>query len=193
MMEPASFAPAYPIRTARFLLRPVDSSDVDALLAIYGDEDVARYLYEPPLSRAETEERLRRAANQTRVDPEHDALYLVGVDGRSASPFGVFTLAVTSREHLQGAIGYMINPQKQGRGFAVEGALEMLRIGFERLGLHRISASLDGRNIGSAKVAERVGMRMEAHLVENEWVKGEWVDELIYAMLASEWGDQRRV
>lgn len=191
MREPATFSPAYPIRTARFLLRPADSRDIDALYAIYGDDDVVRYLYEPPLSRAETEERLRKAANQTHIDRQHDALYLVAVESRSASPFGVFTLAVTSREHLQGAIGYMLNPEKQGNGYAVEGALQLLRTGFEQLGLHRISASLDARNTASAKVAQRVGMLFEAHLVENQWVKDEWVDELIYAMLASEWGDRQ--
>ena len=32
-------------------------------------------------------------------------------------------------------------------------------------------------------------MRREAHLVENEWVKGEWQSELVYAILAREWTD----
>jgi RimJ/RimL family protein N-acetyltransferase len=36
-------------------------------------------------------------------------------------------------------------------------------------------------------VLERLGMRREAHLRENEFIKGEWCDELVYAMLASEW------
>jgi hypothetical protein len=34
---------------------------------------------------------------------------------------------------------------------------------------------------------ERIGMRREAHLAENEFVKGEWTDELIYAILRREW------
>jgi RimJ/RimL family protein N-acetyltransferase len=33
----------------------------------------------------------------------------------------------------------------------------------------------------------KAGMRLEAHLRENEFVKGEWTDELVYAMLAKEW------
>ncbi|WP_408631034.1 hypothetical protein [Micromonospora inositola] len=33
----------------------------------------------------------------------------------------------------------------------------------------------------------RLGMRHEAHLVQNEFVKGEWVDEAVYALLAQEW------
>ena len=63
----------------------------------------------------------------------------------------------------------------------------MLRIGFEEVGFHRIVGRLDARNAASAAVLERVGMRREAHLRENEFIKGEWADELIYAMLASEW------
>jgi RimJ/RimL family protein N-acetyltransferase len=63
----------------------------------------------------------------------------------------------------------------------------MLALGFEGLGLHRIAGRLDGRNVASARVLERLGMRREAHLVENERVKGEWTDEVVYALLAREW------
>jgi RimJ/RimL family protein N-acetyltransferase len=41
-------------------------------------------------------------------------------------------------------------------------------------------------------VLERLGMRREAHLVENEWVKGEWQSELVYAILEHEWRAQTR-
>jgi RimJ/RimL family protein N-acetyltransferase len=37
------------------------------------------------------------------------------------------------------------------------------------------------------RVLKRLGMRLDGHLVENEFIKGEWQSELIYAMLASEW------
>jgi RimJ/RimL family protein N-acetyltransferase len=72
-------------------------------------------------------------------------------------------------------------------GFATEGSILLLRLGFEVLGLHRIMGSCDARNTGSARVMERLGMRREAHFRESEIFKGEWGDELIYAMLASEW------
>ena len=52
----------------------------------------------------------------------------------------------------------------------------MLAIGFDGLGLHRIVGRLDARNRASARVLERLGMRREAHRVENERVKGEGVD-----------------
>jgi RimJ/RimL family protein N-acetyltransferase len=63
----------------------------------------------------------------------------------------------------------------------------MLNIGFEIFHFHRIYARCDPRNTGSWKVMERLGMRKEAHLIHNEIFKGEWGDELIYAILENEW------
>jgi RimJ/RimL family protein N-acetyltransferase len=58
---------------------------------------------------------------------------------------------------------------------------------FEPLGLHRVYGSVEPRNVGPARVLEKRSMRQEAHLIEHEWVKGEWQSEAIYAMLAREW------
>lgn len=92
-----------------------------------------------------------------------------------------------SRSHRQGEIGYIFHPDYGGRGYATEAAEVMLRLGFDELGLHRIMGRLDARNGRSARVLERLGMRREAHLVQNEFVKGEWTDEVVYATLADEW------
>ena len=69
----------------------------------------------------------------------------------------------------------------------------MLRLAFAELGLHRVVGRLDARNTASAAVLERLGMRREAHLVDNEWVKGEWCSELDYAVLAQEWSTSRSI
>ena len=62
----------------------------------------------------------------------------------------------------------------------------LLRLAFEDLGLHRVIGRLEARNDASARVLERLGMRREAHLVENEYIKGEWQSEIIYAILDRE-------
>lgn len=63
----------------------------------------------------------------------------------------------------------------------------MLRIAFDDLGMHRTSAVLDARNHASAAVCARLGMRAEAHFIEDLWFKGAWGDTAIYAILAREW------
>ena len=64
----------------------------------------------------------------------------------------------------------------------------MLQISFGQFGLHRIIGRCDARNTASSGLLERLGMRREAHFRQNEYVKGEWCDELVYAILAEEWG-----
>jgi RimJ/RimL family protein N-acetyltransferase len=58
---------------------------------------------------------------------------------------------------------------------------------FAVAGVHRVAARLEPRNVASARVAEKLGMRHEALFVENEWVKGAWSSEAVYAILEREW------
>ena len=97
---------------------------------------------------------------------------------------------VQSAEQRTGEIGYVFHPDFHGRGFAAEATIELLRLGFEQLGMHRVIARLDARNTGSANLLKRLGLRQEAHFVRNEFLKGEWTDELVFAMLADEWNQR---
>jgi RimJ/RimL family protein N-acetyltransferase len=63
----------------------------------------------------------------------------------------------------------------------------MLRLGFDELGLHRIVGRIDARNAASARLLDRLGMRREAHFAQNKILKGEWSDEVVYAILEDEW------
>ena len=104
---------------------------------------------------------------------------------------GYVSLAVDAANR-QGEVGFIFHPDHQGRGYATEAARALLRFAFERYDLHRVYGRLEPRNEGSARVLERLGMRREAHLVENEWVKGEWQSEVVYALLAREWESSQR-
>ena len=179
--------PTYPLLTERLALRPFADDDLDALYEIQRREDVARYLYWGPRSRDEVREALAIRQGMTSLDAEGDGLVLAAVLRDSGTLVGDFTLRWLSREHRQGEIGFILHPDHQGRGYGTEAAPVLLRIGFEGLGLHRIIGRCDGRNAASARLMARLGLRREAHLRENEFVKGEWCDELVYAMLASEW------
>ena len=53
--------------------------------------------------------------------------------------------------------------------------------------MHRVVGRLEARNAASARVLERLGMRQEAHMIEHEYVKGEWQSEVVYALLDREW------
>lgn len=177
----------FPIRTERLLLRPFDEHDVDALHAMQSREDVTRFLNWGPRSPEQAAEMLARIARLTGIDDERDALRLAAVLNETGAVIGDLSLWRVSREHSQGEIGFIIHPDHQRQGYATEGCAELLRIGFEVYGFHRIVGRADALNAASARTMERLGMRREAHFRESELIKGAWSDELVYAMLATEW------
>jgi aminoglycoside 6'-N-acetyltransferase len=58
---------------------------------------------------------------------------------------------------------------------------------FDDLDMHRAWAQLDPRNVPSARLCERLGLRREAYFRQDIWFKGEWGDTAVYALLAAEW------
>ncbi|GAA3133553.1 GNAT family protein [Planomonospora alba] len=179
--------PAYPIRTERLLLRPFTPDDLDALHTIQSLPEVARYLYWGPRDREQTREALHAKTTQTALRDEGQALSLAVEIAATGELIGDALLFWHSRTHRSGEIGYVFHPGHHGRGYATETGHALLRLGFDGLDLHRVTGRLDARNTASARVLERLGMRREAHLVENEWVKDEWTDEVVYAILQREW------
>lgn len=72
-----------------------------------------------------------------------------------------------------------------------EAVRELLRLGFDELGLHRVIGRCAALNTASARLLERLGMRRKAHFVDGMVVKGEWREELVYATLEHEWRARR--
>jgi RimJ/RimL family protein N-acetyltransferase len=101
-------------------------------------------------------------------------------------PVGDVGFNWVSADHRTGELGFMFDPRCQGRGYATEAARAILAWAFAA-GFHRVIGRTEVRNAPSARVLEKLGMRLEARLVENEWVKGEWQSELQYAILEREW------
>jgi RimJ/RimL family protein N-acetyltransferase len=177
--------PDYPLKTARLTLRPYVIGDLDALHDIQSRPEVTRYLLYDARDRDQVRDVLEERIQADLL--ERDALCLAVVLPETGALVGDVGLFLRSQEQRQGEIGYVFHPDYGGRGYATEAARAVLGLGFEHYGLHRIVGRLDARNTASARLLERLGMRCEAHFVQNEIVKGEWTDELVYAMLEDEW------
>ena len=179
--------PHYPVRSARLALRPLGPDDVDALVAYRSQPDVCRFVPFEPMDENTVVERLAGVWSRTTLDDEGQSLTL-GVELRGGGHLvGDVMLAWHSRLHRSGEIGYVFHPGFTGHGYATEAVRALLPLAFGELGLHRVTARVDARNLASARLATRLGMRQEAHLVENEWFKGGWSDEFDFALLEDEW------
>ena len=183
----SGFEPIGPLETERLLLRTFVAGDLEAILAMYGHPGVVRYLYEEPLTREQAGAAMDKRLGMHAIRAEGDGLRLAALLKTTRELIGDCSLFWLPGEHRQGEIGFVFDPAHQGHGYATEAARVLLRIAFEELGLHRVVGRAEARNTASARVLEKLGMRREAHLVENEWVKDEWQSELVYAILDRDW------
>ena len=191
-VDPSSggYAPEFPIRTARLILRPIAADDAPAMHAYKSDPEAVRYVPYAPLSLADVEQRIATTWSNTRFALEGDAVSLAVEDAESGALLGDVVLFWRSENDRSGEVGYIFDPRVSGRGYATEAVGALLDLGFDGLGLHRIVARIDERNTSSAAVAERLGFRREARLVESEWFKDEWTTLLVYAVLEDEWRER---
>jgi RimJ/RimL family protein N-acetyltransferase len=190
-MTPPVLRLTEPWRTERLVLRPFAEGDLDAVHDMQSRPDVARYLYWSPRSRSESSLSLQEKIRCRSIEAEGDALTVAVTWSAGGPVIGDLMLNYASATHRQAEIGYVFHPDVQGQGLATEAMRLVVDRAFAGLGLHRVYGRIDARNTASARVLERLGMRREAHLVENEWVKGEWTDEVVYGVLADEWARAR--
>jgi RimJ/RimL family protein N-acetyltransferase len=151
------------------------------------DEEVVRYLYYDVRSLDEVRPALARKMAGMSVAGEGDGLAAAVVLRDTGELIADISLWIVSEGHAQGELGFVVHPAHQRKGYATEAARPMLDFAFGTMGLHRVIGRTEARNIGSERVFQKLGMRREGHLVENEWVKGEWQSELVYAVLARDW------
>jgi RimJ/RimL family protein N-acetyltransferase len=180
------FTPVLPVRTARLLLREFRLDDYGALLPFHSDP--ANVLYVPfgPRTPDEMRVALGKKIAGTTLAAAGDHLDLAATlhDG---TVVGDLVVMLHDVEHGNVEAGWIFDPKHSRQGYATEAVRALLDLVFGDLQARRVVARVEARNTPSLRLCERVGMRQEAHLVENEVFKGELSSEIDFAVLSREW------
>jgi len=182
--------PTLEVTRERVRLRPFEERDLEAMAAYRGDAEVCRFLPFEPQSPDDIRGRIGHLCEKTTLQGELGGVVLViETDGAVVGDLVLFHL---DAEAGSAEIGWVMSPAASGQGLATEAVRALIDTAFDVYGLRRLTAQIDADNVRSATLAERLGMRREAHFVENEWFKGRWSDLLVYAVLDREWAAARR-
>ncbi|AWB85253.1 GNAT family N-acetyltransferase [Mycetocola zhujimingii] len=176
-----------PIQTERLTLRMPILDDIDPIHAFQSREDVCTYLLYEPRDRATIEEKITEAATKSRLENSGDWIQPTIERRDDQQVIGLIYLNIDSAEHQSVEVGWILHPDYSGQGYATEAASAAVDFAFGTMGAHRVIAKLDPANDASVRLCRRLGMRKEAHYLEDIWVKGEWGDTGVYAMLDREW------
>ena len=167
--------------TPRLVLRRLTVEDADAMFAFLRDPRLTEFV-----------------SWDHHASVERTVLYLMTVE-TAYRDGGLLEWAVTTRrggrvvgtcgftrfdpDHARAELGYTIGRRFSGRGYATEAAAEVVRFGFEELGLHRVEAQCAVGNAASARVLEKIGMTCEAVLAERASIRGRFCDVKMFARL----------
>jgi RimJ/RimL family protein N-acetyltransferase len=179
-----------PLRTERLVLRRFRRDDAEVLRDYRSDPAVASYQsWSSPVEAADAARLVEEfAAGDPRRPGWFQYAIALASDEHRSDEHLIGDLGVRLHDNLrQAELGFTLAPAHQGHGYATEAVAAVVDHLFTRRGLHRISAECDARNLASAALLQRVGFRQEGLRREHTWIKGEWTDDLLFGLLASEW------
>jgi RimJ/RimL family protein N-acetyltransferase len=180
----------FPLRTPRLLLREFRDEDFSDLHAYGQDVEVARYMEWGPNSPKDTRKFLDDRLEDQKTWPRLGVSLAVELVAE-ARVIGAVRLELGDPANRAGDLGYTFHRPYWRQGFASEAAGALVVAAFETLGLRRLWASCDARNLGSRGVLEKLGLRREGELRQNVWGRDGWRDTLLYGLLADEWFARR--
>ena len=172
--------------TSRLSLREFREEDWREVQEYSGDSRLTYYLNWGPNTDEQTRAFIKRAIrHQSEIPRTHFELAIVNTE--TGKVIGNCRLVSMIHRHRSSELHCIIRRMDWGKGFGAEAIGAMLALGFEDFKLHRIFSVVDPEDAVSARVLEKCGLQREGHLREHLWVKGQWRDSLLYAILDYEW------
>ncbi len=182
--------PPYLIETPRFSIRLPDEADLPALYAIHSNDEVNRFLPYVTWTRLDDAKAwVERAA--TRLKAEQATQFVV-IERASGSLIGSCVLFLFDFESGTAEMGYALDQPFWGKGYMQEMLNALIGFAFGPLGLRRLEAEVDVRNLASHHLLLKLGFEHEGVRRENRVMKGEVKTSNIYGLLKHEWQARRQ-
>jgi len=174
------------LATQRLFLRPVQAADVPALFDYRSDAETNQYQGWIPQTLDETLDFVQNKVSPI-INQVDTWFQLVIIEQSTNRVIGDMGIHFIDEENQQVEIGCTLRKDCHGKGYATEALKLTITYLFDELAKHRIVTSIDPQNLASIALVERLGFRKEAHFRESIYLKGQWVDDLVYAVLNREW------
>ena len=173
------------IKGERLTLRQMHPIDAEDMYSYAQREDVTEYLlWSPHQSLSYTRDYLKYIQGRYALGDFYDWAI---IDRESRRMIGTCGFTRINVENRSGEIGYVLNPEFWGRGYAIEAASLVLEFGFEKLGLHRIEARFMQGNERSLGLMRRLGMSFEGYHTDEIFVKGSYRTVGVCALLRDQY------
>jgi len=180
----------YPmLKSGRLTLKKIEESDADDLFAIYGNERIFRLR---PGKARKNIDAVRNMVGHFERDFKKRKMIFLGIylNEGGKKLIGVAEMFGLDKKVNSITIGYTLNEEYRGKGYASETAGLMLGFLFNKIGINRVQAFVMPENVKSGKVLLRNNFKKEGTLRECEYWTGKGVVDLeVYSILKNEYGN----
>lgn len=174
------------LKSEKIYLREFKETDWRDVHKYASNPIVCRYQIWGPNTESDSQEFVNQVIKEASHNPRTRYVFAI-IHKKTKQLIGAGELNVTDLTNRQGEIGYSLNPDYWGQGLATETTQLLVRLGFDQLKLHRIYATCDPRNVGSFKVMEKIGMKIEGRMRETLLLRDGWRDSYLYSILEEDW------
>lgn len=167
------------LRGDRVDLHVIGEGDLEFLYGVVNDPNVWRAL--------------QQSEPQTMADEREFYEHVVNGDGEThllvcheRTPVGIVGLNGIDPDWGVAELGYYVEPDSHGHGYATEAVELLVDYAFDQRRLEKLKANAIATNEGSQRVLEKNGFVEEGRFREHAYVDGERVDVVRYGLLADE-------
>jgi ribosomal-protein-alanine N-acetyltransferase len=180
-MSAFSFLPFQNLESERLLLRQITSNDVNEIFELRSNPETMKYIPRPlVISIDEAMDHIKMI--QDKIETNEGINWAITLKG-SPKMIGIIGHYRIRWEHFRSEIGYMLLPEYHGKGLITEAIELMIKYGFDDMKMHSLEAIIDPDNTASARVLEKNNFVKEAHILQNEFYDGRFLDTVIYSIL----------
>ena len=176
-----NFAPFPNLETERLFLRRVATEDINEIFLLRSNKETMKFIPRP-LVKTEEDTMAHIALIDSKIEANEGINWAITLKNKPKL-IGIIGHYRIKPENYRAEIGYMLLPEYHGKGIITEAIREVVKYGFEKMKLHSIEAIIDPKNYASEKVLQKNGFVKEAHLIENEYYEGRFLDTVIYSKL----------
>ena len=176
------------LRGGPVVLRELRASDAPSLFALLTMEEVSRFISPPPSNVEGFERFINWALNQRAAGTY--ACFAVTVAGFDTA-VGIFQVRSTEPGFGTAEWGFAIGSAFWGTGLFQEGAGLVLQFAFDTIGVHRMEARAAVKNGRGNGALLKIGAVQECRLRNSFLKNGEYIDQILYAMVDTDWRGAR--
>lgn len=183
-MLSVNFNPFPVLQTERLILRRITKDDAANIFMLRSNPETMKYIPRP-LAKNIDDALIHINLIEDKIETNTGINWAITLK-ENPDFIGIIGHFAIKAEHYRAEIGYMLLPEFHNQGIVSEAVAEVVKYGFKSMKLHSIEAIIAPENLSSAKVLEKNGFIREAHLKENEYYEGKFLDTVIYSILQND-------